>query len=301
MMKKLSFKMLGLVSPALIVLSGCGGGGVAPSSNGGTVSLRGGIVYKTGIVQEAATATANPVTISVLVNGVVRNSYLPKNTSVEKGEVVDVIVQDTPMIQGLKPASVNSVELQLPSLETGEPVATGLFLQPDGTFDLATGRSSRDRVPKTLTSKRRRDTINWFVDRIVFAGAQQLSDGTHTLSIRNGITINTWDQYFTPAGSLTQYVTKGQPTWTGTIPADGGDSAGAVVTFATPLRSYDNEPIFANWNTRLTIKVNQLYSYSQEQVTDDSGLVTFQNLTHQAHDDIPRTGVSQLNLDIIKP
>jgi hypothetical protein len=302
MTNKFSLSFIGLASLASIAMVGCGGGGSTPAVSGGTVSLTGGIVFKNGVVQEAATATSSPIVISVMVDGKVIDSYLPKNTSVDKGEAVNVIMQDSPIIRGLRPASTNSVELNLPNGSSDAAVATGLYLQPDGTFDLAAARTpGGPRVPKTLTVKRRRDTTNWFHDRIVFAGAQELTDGAgHTLSIKNGITIDTWDQYFTPAGTLTQYVTMGQPTWAGTIPANGGDSAGAVVTFSMPKRSYDNAAIYAGWDTKLTIKVSQQYQYDQTLATDADGVVTFRNLTHEAHDNIPKSGVSQLSLDIIK-
>jgi hypothetical protein len=302
MTNKFSFSFIGLASLASIAMVGCGGSGSTPSTSGGTVSLTGGIVFKNGVVQEAATATSAPIVISVKVDGKVIDSYLPKSTSVDKGEAVNVIMQDSPIISGLRPASTNSVELNLPNGSSDTAVPTGLFLQADGTFDLAMSRTpGGPRVPKTLTVKRRRDTTNWFRDFIVFQGAQELTDGSgHTLSIRNGITINTWAQYFTPAGTLTQYVTMGQPAWSGTIPANGGDAAGAVVTFTMPRRSYDNAAIYAGWNTKLTIKVSQKYQYDQTQATDSDGIVTFRNLTHEAHDSIPKSGVSQLSLDIIK-
>jgi hypothetical protein len=299
MKNKNFFTAFGLVSIGALAMSGCGGGGgsVSPKL---TVSVRGGITIHAGTVQESATSGSEPMVIKVKVDGVVVDSYIGKNTSVEKGEKVNVVLQDKPIMPGLSPVSPGSVELQLPDETTGEAKATGLFLQSDGYFDVLSAAPARDRVPKTLTEKRRRDTTNWFQNRIVFAGAQQLTDGVNTLSIRNGIAINTWDQYFTPAGSLTQYVTVGQPTWSGTIPADGGDAAGTQVTFHLPKRTYDHSAIYEGFWAQLTIKVNQKYAYDQTLTVDSDNSVTFKNQTHQDHDNIPSNGVSQLTLDIIK-
>ena len=226
-------------------------------------------------------------------------TLLPKGTSVSKGETVDLLMQTNPILSGLKPASTAPVEMQIDD-STGAIVSTGLYLGSDGIFDLPSAGAARaKRVHKPVTKKRRKDTTNWFRATFGTIGKTFLTDGTNTLTVKNGIQINSWKQYFTPKGTTTEYFTSGEPTWSGTIAADGGSATGTMVTFTLPTRG-DGVDIYDAWTAKLSIKVSQDFAYDQTQYVSGASVV-FSNLTHQDHDDIPKTGINHIDLEFTRP
>jgi hypothetical protein len=294
-----SFKCsAGLAVIAGLVVAGCGGSGAGSTGSGGSIAFSGGFVYKTGIAQEDIAASATARTANVSVDGVVVETLLPKGTAIEKGEEVDVLLQNKPIISGLKPSSTALVELESDN-EDGVVSGTGLVLRPDGIFDLVESKSARRVTFPPITKKRRKNTDQWQKKTYSIVGAATLSDGTNELSVKNGIRITSWANRYVPKFTTTSYITSGQPTWSGNIPANGGSATGANVTFTLPQRSYDNADIYNGWPVVLTIKVSQDFEYDQKQWVSGSN-VSFSNLTHQDHDDIPKSGVNQINLEIIK-
>ena len=302
-----SFKCsAGLAVIAGLVVAGCGGSGSGSAATGGTIAMKAGFDYKTGIVQADAAAGASATTASVLVDGVVMETLLPKGTSVVKGETVDLLMQTNPIISGLMPATTAPVEMQIDD-EDGAIVSTGLYLGSDGIFDLPSAGAVRaKRVHKPLTKKRRKDTTNWFKTTFSAVGEVILNDGENGLNVngkfltvKNGIRINSWKQYFTPKGTTTFYFTSGEPTVTGTIAANGGSATGTSVQVVLPSRG-DGVNIYNGWSAKLTIKVSQDFAYDQtNMIAGDS--VWFNNLTHQDHDDIPGSGINQINLEFDGP
>jgi hypothetical protein len=292
-----SFKCsAGLAVIAGLVVAGCGGSGVGSTGNGGTVSFTGGFVYKTGIAQEDIAASPAARTANVSVDGVVIETLLPKGTAISKGEEVDVLLQNKPVISGLKPSDTAAVSLEADD-EDGVITTTGLVLRPDGIFDLPEAKSARRVTFPPITKKRRRDLTQWQKRTYSIVGAVTLTDGTNELAVKNGIQITSWAQRFVPAHTTTSYITSGQPTWAGNIPANGGSATGAHVVFSLPQRAYDSANIYDGWPVTLTIKVSQDYSYDQKQWVANSA-VTFDNLTHQDHDDIPKKGINHIDLAI---
>jgi hypothetical protein len=294
-----SFKCsAGLAVIAGLVVAGCGGSGAGSTGSGGSVAFTGGFVYKTGIAQEDIAASATARTANVSVDGVVVETLLPKGTAIEKGEEVDVLLQNKPIISGLKPSSTALVELEADDAD-GVVSGTGLVLRPDGIFDLVESKSARRAGFTPITKKRRKNIDQWQRVTYSIAGAVTLNDGTNELSVKNGIRITSWANRYVPKFTTTSYITSGQPTWSGNIPANGGSATGANVTFTLPQRSYDNADIYDRWPATLSIKVSQDFAYEQQQLISGSN-VSFSNLKHQDHDDIPQGGVNHIDLEIQK-
>ena len=288
----------GLAVIAGLAAAGCGGGGSSVVGNG-QVELKAGIVIKQGVVASDASAGASASTVTVAVDGTEYETLLPKSTSVAKGEVVDVVFQDTPLVQGVKPAGAEPVELQID--ETDDTlVNTGLFLKSDGTYDVPGALVASRRKPKPITKKRRKNTTNWYKATFSQAGNIVLQNNGNTLTVKNGIQVTSWNQRFIPKGTTTEYWTYGNPTAFGWLPADGTSAQGSYVNFFLDKRTFDDASIYDGADAEVSISVSQGVSYSQKQ-TISGNKVRFDNLTQQDHDDIPASGVIHLDLAISKP